>query len=149
MPSVSSPLLAGALALVAFLGLLDALYFVAVTYRWLRPDAPWLPRLCRMDQATCARIVDTREARVFGVPNSVLGVAWYGVVLGAAGQALATGSLPYCLPLLLVASFTVAFSAYLAWALVVRLRTPCILCFLGHGVNAALFVVLLLACLRA
>lgn len=137
---------AGALAALALVGLLDALYFVGVTYRWLRPDAPWLPRVCRMDGATCARVVDTPEARFFGLPNSVLGAAWYLLVLAAAGQALATGSLPHCLPLLLVAAFTVAFSAYLAWALLVRLRAPCPLCFLGHAVNVGLLVLLLLAC---
>lgn len=135
------------LAALALVGLANALFFISVTYRWVRSDAPWLPRVCRMDEGTCARVVDTPQARVFGLPNSVLGAAWYLVVLAAAGQALATGSLRYCLPLLLVAAFTVVFSAYLAWALVAQLRIVCVLCFLGHGVNVALLALLAWACL--
>lgn len=144
------PLVEAALGGLALLGLANALYFTAVTYRWVRPDPRWLPRPLCMDEQTCARVVDTPQARLlFGVPNSVLGAAWYVLVLAAAGQALATGAVPpsWCLPLLAASLATVAMSAYLAWVLLARLRTPCALCFLGHGVNAALLVLLSLACL--
>lgn len=137
-------------ATLAVLGLANAVFFTAVTYRWVRPDPRWLPRVLCMDEQTCARVVDTPQARLFlGVPNSVLGAAWYVVVLAAAGQALATGAMPvaYCLPLLAASLATVVVSAYLAWVLVARLRAPCALCFLGHGVNASLLVLLTLACL--
>lgn len=138
------PVLHAALLALAVVGFLDALYFVAVTYRWMRPDPRWLPPLCRMDEATCARIVDTREARALGLPNSVYGLAWYAAVAAAAAVALATGALP-ARPLLLAGAATsVAFSLYLAWSLV-RLRTLCPLCFLGHGVNVALLVLLALS----
>lgn len=135
---------AATLAVVATVGLLDALYFVLVTYRWMRPDPRWLPRVCRMDDATCARIVDTPEARVLGLPNSVYGVAWYGVVLAAAARAFA-GPLPWKVPLVLAAGGTVVFSAYLAAVLVFRLRAPCPLCFLGHACNVAILALLAVA----
>jgi hypothetical protein len=45
--------------------------------------------------------------------------------------------------LLLAAAGTVGFSAWLAWALVVRLRVLCPLCFLGHGINAGIAAVML------
>lgn len=126
-------------ALVAgasLVGFLDALYFVLVTYRLLKPDAPWLPRFCRMDEATCPSIVDTRYARVLGVPNALLGLAWYWSA-GAFGLAALWGGAPsMCLPFLAAGLATVALSAYLAWALVARLHLACSLCFLGHGLNA-------------
>ena len=133
--------LAGALLGLGTLGALDALYFTLVTYHLVRPDAAWLPRICRLDEGACARIVDTPEARVLGVPNALVGLGWY-VALGAA----ALLGLPSCAWLLAGAAAAVALSAYLAWALLRKLRVACALCFLGHGVNVAVFAVLALAC---
>jgi uncharacterized membrane protein len=130
-----------ALLALALIGGLDALYFVLVTYRWLRPDAPWLPRICRMDEGTCARIVDTREARALGVPNAVLGLAWY-VVLGAA---TVLGLPPaWQVPLLGGAAVAFAMSLGLAWALLARLQVRCTLCFAVHAINVAVLALLVL-----
>jgi uncharacterized membrane protein len=135
-----------AIAAVSFIGLLDALYFVLVTYRWIRPDPRWLPPVCRMDEGTCAKVVDTKYARILGLPNAVYGLVWFAISLGA-GLALGwSGVLPFCSGFAAVAFATVAMSAYLAWALVVRVRTICVLCFLGHGVNAILLALFAVAC---
>jgi uncharacterized membrane protein len=131
---------AAALGSLALLGLLDALYFTLVAYRVLAPDAAWLPRVCRMDEGTCARVVDAPEARLLRIPNSVLGLGWYALVLLHALRPLP------CAPLLLLGAASVAMSAYLAWALLRKLRAPCPLCFLGHGINAALLLLLLAQC---
>ncbi|MGH2670381.1 MAG: vitamin K epoxide reductase family protein [bacterium] len=116
--------LGSALVALAAIGLADALYFVIA-----RPP-----------------VVRGPYARVLGLPNPVYGLAWYGVVLVAGTARLLGGRIPLCAVLLAVAAGTVALSAFLAWALVVRLRTPCLFCFAGHLVNAALLVVLALAC---
>lgn len=131
---------------LAILGFLDALYFVLVDAGRLRPDARLVPPVCRMDEATCARVLDTRYARVFGVSNAALGLVWYGVVAVAAGFALINGEIPYCVIVAAAAGVTVLVSAYLAWALLARLRTPCVLCFVGHSVNALILVALIGAC---
>ncbi|HEV8360804.1 MAG TPA: vitamin K epoxide reductase family protein [Candidatus Thermoplasmatota archaeon] len=135
-----------ALLAMAALGALDALYFTLVADRVVRPDTPWLPAFCRMDDATCARVVDAREARALGVPNSLLGLGWYAVLAGAASWGLATGALPVC-PFLLAGAVAAALlSAWLAWALLARLRVRCPLCFAAHAINGAALVLLLLAC---
>ena len=144
---MAEPALLGLILALAAVGALDALYFVLVTYRVVPPDAAWLPRVCRIDEATCARIVDTPEARALGPPNAVLGLAFYLLVAAAAAAGLLTGTLPGCALLLAAALGATALSAYLAWALLARLRARCVLCFLGHGLNAALLVALALACL--
>lgn len=127
-----------ALLVLAVLGFLDALWFALLTYRVLPPDTPFVPRFCRMDEATCARVVDAPEARALGLPNAVYGLAWY-VAVGA--WAVAPVASAHA-PLVAIATFTVAFSAWLAWRLLFVLRTPCPLCFLGHGVNAGILVAL-------
>lgn len=124
------------LAALALVGLLDALYFTLVAYRVVPPDARWVPRFCRMDAATCARVVEAPEARLLRLPNSVLGMAWYALVLLHSVMPLPAAAM---LPL---AAATVLASAYLAWALLRKLRAPCPLCFLAHGLNAAILALL-------
>jgi uncharacterized membrane protein len=141
---VTAPFLT--LAVLAVIGLANAVYFTLVTYRVLPADPKWLPRVCRMDEETCATVIHTREARLLGLPNAVYGAAWYAVILAAATWALATGSLGVLrLPLLVASAATVAVSLHLAWVLLFRLRTPCPLCFLGHAVNAGILVTLVSA----
>ncbi len=135
-----------ALALLAIVGIADAAYFIGVSYRWLAPDAPWIPRVCRMDEGTCARIVDTSYGRALGLPNAVYGAVWYLLVLGLAGAFLATGRVYACLAFQLAAAGTVLFSVYLLWALRKRLEVHCPLCYLGHAINTAILVVLLVIC---
>jgi len=88
-----------------------------------------------MDGATCAVIVRTPQARLLGVPNSVLGLGFYpfaawGYFAGvqtALGMAVAATGV------------ATAASAYLFYSLRVRLRVNCPLCFVAHGINVALF----------
>ncbi len=125
----------GGLCLVGFL---DALFFTLVQYRVVPPDPRWLPRVCRMEEGRCFTILQAREARLLGVPNSVLGLLFYPLVFASAlwGHGgwlwVAVGA----------AAVAALVSAYLAWALVVRLRTPCVLCYLAHTVNVLLLVLL-------
>ncbi|MCE2543354.1 MAG: hypothetical protein J4F30_07965 [Acidobacteria bacterium] len=66
---------------LAVVGLGISTYFTGVAYRWIRPDTRWIPAFCRMGERTCASIVFTPRARVFGLPNSVLGQVFYVALL--------------------------------------------------------------------
>jgi uncharacterized membrane protein len=81
---------------------------------------------------TCARVVDMPQARALGVPNSVLGALWYVAVLGWQLRRGCWGM--RCWGLRCSQRRDGGFSAWLSWALVVRLRELCQLCFLAHGV---------------
>jgi uncharacterized membrane protein len=131
---------------MAAAGALDALVFLLAGHRRLDVSTRWLPEVCRVDGSRGPRVVDTPYARVLGVNNSALGFLFYAAA-GAAGlAAVLTGSLPFCVPLLLAGAAAVALSAYLAWVLLAKLRTTCLLCFLGHGLNAGILVSLLALC---
>ncbi len=136
------------LALIALgsVGFLDALYFLLVAYRWMRPDPRWMPSVCRMSPGTCARIVDTREGRLFGVPNALPGLVWYAMMVGAGTIALVTGDVPYCESLLALSLLVLLVTLYLIYALVARLRVVCTLCYLAHAINLGVAVVLSFAC---
>ena len=132
-----------AIGLLAAGGLVIASYFTAVAYRWTRPDARWIPAFCRMEERTCASVVFTPSARVFGPPNSLLGQVFYAALLAGA----VSGSLthPRLWPLYLGASLVSAgLGVYLSHALLFVVRVPCPLCFASHGINAVICLLLLL-----
>ncbi len=127
------------LLVLALAGLAIAAYFTGVSYRLIAPDAFFIPRRCRLGEATCARVLDTPRARVFGVPNSLLGTAYYLAVIGlaiAGGAGAAPGWV--LVAYRLTALGTVALGAYLSWSLLFLTRVPCVLCFTAHAINLAI-----------
>ena len=128
--------------LLALIGLVVSTYFTALAFRWIRPDSQWIPPFCRLDEGTCALVVFTSQARLFAVPNSLLGQAYYlSLVIGLLQGAALKG--PWVYGYLAVASATVGLAAYLSYSLVYVLRVRCTLCFASHVINIILFFLLL------
>ena len=123
-------------------GFLISGYFVGVTFQWVKPDTHWLPPVCRMGQDTCSVVVFTRQARIFGPPNAVLGLLYY-LLLAAAAIGGGLDEPFVRLTLLGVSATTVGLGLFLTYSLLFVLRVRCVLCFTSHMVNLALFVVLL------
>ena len=112
----------------ALAGLGIASYFSLVYYRIIEADNRWIPPFCRMERGTCIMILDTREAKVLGIPNSVLGMVYYGAILFIPIERFEI--------FFLVASvFSVGLGMFLVHALVYRLRIHCSLCYTAHGIN--------------
>lgn len=127
---------------LSVVGLAISSYFTAVAYRWIRADEKWIPAFCRMEEQTCASIVFTPPARVFGPPNSLLGQIYYLAVL--VGIPLGLLDQPRVLGLYLGASLlTVALAVFLSYTLLFVTRVPCKLCFTSHGINIVIFALLL------
>ncbi len=132
-----------AVGLLAAVGLVISSFFTAVAYRWMKPDARWIPVFCRLQERTCASVVFTPSARVFGPPNSLLGQVFYLALLVGAVSGWLTD--PRLRPLYLGASLvTVGLGVHLSYALLFVLRVPCPLCFTSHGINAVICGLLLL-----
>lgn len=137
-----SHLLVGMIAVLSLLGLAISSYFTAIAYRWIDPRSRYLPGFCRMGETTCASVIFTPRARVFGVPNSLLGQIYYLCLLGGlAGGWLWTG--PVFGLALAASALTVVLGAYLSWSLLFWTKIPCRLCFTSHGINAVIFLLLL------
>lgn len=130
-------------AALAMVGLGIASYFTAVTYGWMRADSTLIPRLCRMERDTCAYVLETPQAKVFGLPNSALGIVYYLLVLSRCASG------PWApiweSALLASALLTVALGAYLTYSLLYRLRVTCPLCLLSHAANALIALLLIVA----
>lgn len=137
--------------LIVFLslaGLANALYYTFAYYGRIK-KARWVPAvLCAREGSSCVTVVQTPYARVFGVPNSLLGIIYYLLMIVSAFKQWAihlTYVVVSSIQLLTVAStITVLLGFYLIYALRRKLHTHCPLCYLGHAINAALFVLLLL-----
>ena len=129
------------IVLLSLIGFLISSYFTAVSYRWIRPDEKWIPAFCRLGERTCVTIVFTPRARVFGLPNSVLGQVFYAaLVIGALTGRFEGGPLTLYL---LASLVTVVLGAYLTYSLLFLTRVPCKLCFTSHFINLVIFIMLL------
>jgi uncharacterized membrane protein len=116
------------LALVVPAMLINVYFTSLILERWarLRGRLGWLFRTCGADTSTCAVVVKTPYARIFGgVPNVALGIVWCAALAGLACWWLSVGRTPVPWPFLLVAAGTLIVAAYLVYALVVVLKQPC------------------------
>ena len=138
--------------ILSLAGLLDALYFTLAYYGRVR-KAHWVPQaLCAREGSNCAAVVRTLYARVFGVPNSLLGIAYYlaliGWILAGGGRASAAGTAVWlhgawwCL--VAASGVAVVLGLYLIHALWRILRVHCLLCYAAHAINLALLALLIL-----
>ncbi len=128
-----------AIALAA-IGLYIAAYFTLVYYGLISANTKLMPSVCRLEERTCQTVLGTKYARVFGVPNSLLGVLYYLSVIAIllAGWTVA----PITGALIAVAWFTVVLGVYLAYSLFFIIKIPCPLCLTGHAINLALAILL-------
>jgi uncharacterized membrane protein len=122
-------LLAIALVALTVPALLINLYFTALILdRWpgLRHRLGVLFRTCGADTSSCAIVVRTPYARLFGgAPNVYVGIAWNVALLGLAVAWVLSGRAAVPWPFLIVAAASVLIGVYLVWALIVDLRQPC------------------------
>jgi len=123
--------------LLCVLGLWISVYFTGVSYRWFPADVKWIPRVCQLKEESCQLVIHTPRAKLFGIPNSVYGIALFSyLILYFLG-----------LPLPWVLGFFGAFlatvrSVYLAYSLIFVTKVPCPLCFTSHLINLFLFIYL-------
>ena len=134
-------------------GLADALYFTLAYYGRIK-KARWVPEIfCAREGSSCVTVVRTPYARIFGVPNSLLGIVYYVLLIAWAMfvpryvSILGHVMRPFeTLGLLLLgaSALTVVLAFYLIRTLRRVLHTDCPLCYVAHVINIVLFVLLIL-----
>lgn len=143
-------LVSDSIVVLSLAGLANALYFTFAYYRRIK-KVRWVPEiLCAREGSSCVTVVQTPYARVFGVPNSLLGIFYYLVLIGwvsighNAQVRIGTERHSFIGLLITASVVTVLLGFYLIYALRAKLHTHCPLCYTGHAINAALLVLLLL-----
>lgn len=115
----------------SFSGLLISLYFLAVYAGLIKGNKSLIPsEIC--SENSCVSVLQTPFSRVFKVPNFYLGIFYYLIILG--GSIFGAVNQFHAM-FLLVSWLVVGFSVYLAYALIFRLKTNCVLCFVSHVIN--------------
>lgn len=125
-----------AIILLSGAGLWISVYFTGVYYKWFSPEVMWVPKVCRLDEKSCLNVLGTPRAKVFGVPNSALGILVYAFLL-------LTSHFLSPRPGFLLLAFALGRSVFLAYSLIFITRIPCKLCFASHAINLALFLIFL------
>ncbi len=155
MPGGYDVILRALVVLLSLTGLADSLYFTFAYYGRVK-KARWIPEiLCAREGSSCVTVVQTPYARVFGVPNSLLGIFYYLAVIvwALAYPWLRFRSLGFgefrvyfnvTTVLAAVSILTVALGLYLIDALVRKLRVHCPMCYLGHAINALILILLIM-----
>jgi uncharacterized membrane protein len=123
--------------LSAIAGFLISFYFSGVYYGFLKSNTWWIPAVCRMNKNTCEKIIETPEASVFGLPNFVLGMIFYVIII-----VTIVGDVQGFLfdIALAIALFTVLLAVYLIYALWFVVRMHCPLCYIAHGLNTVIAI---------
>jgi uncharacterized membrane protein len=120
--------------ILSLIGLWISVYFTGVYYQWFQPNVFWIPQVCQLKQSSCMMIIDTPRAKLFGTPNSVFGIGLYAYLI--------LNLSVYFPPIvaLILLSFAVIRSIYLAYSLIFITKVPCPLCFTSHIINIILLV---------
>ena len=127
------------LILLSVIGLYISAYFTLVYYRVLPADTKWIPPFCRMEEGSCQLVIRHPDAKVFGVPNSLLAICYY---ISVIGLGLGIDS-PFYLSLVEFASWvTVALAVYLIYSLFFKVKVVCPLCLVSHAINIVLAIVI-------
>ncbi len=151
-------MLADLIFLLSIAGLADAFYFTFAYYGRVR-KLRWIPIvLCAREGSSCVTVVKTPYARVFGVPNSLLGIFYYVFLMYWATAGMPVGFevalgdryrlIRIAWPLITASALTVIVGFYLVYALRRKLYVNCPLCYAAHVINLALFVLLILSLSR-
>lgn len=134
-------------------GLANALYFTFAYYGRIK-KARWVPEiLCAREGSSCVTVVQTPYARVFGVPNSLLGTVYYLLLIAGAMANWSFGinlyvhftsfAIPFGMAIvILISAGTTILGFYLIYALRSKLQIDCPLCYTAHAINAAIFALL-------
>jgi uncharacterized membrane protein len=148
-------ILRGAVIALSLVGLADALYFTFAYYGRVRKSR-WVPEvLCAREESSCVTVVRTPYGSVFGVPNSLLGIIYYSLLLlwalawQSAHITIQINMTSYLITftglLIAAGAVTVVLGFYLIFALRRILHTDCPFCYVAHAINLALLVLLVVA----
>lgn len=119
--------------LLALVGFAVSFYGLMVE-RKLKKDPTYKPACDLSDRASCSKPMLSKYSHLFGVTNTVLGMAYYGILFAAAMLGLAK------LVLLLAVAGCIASFGF-AYILYFKIKSFCLICTTTYVINIALAVI--------
>ncbi len=133
-------IISGSIIICAVIGLLTSVLFTGLRFGLIAADNPLIGRFCLPGEKSCTSILNAPDGHLFGLPNAVIGMLYFGWVLGI--TLFNHGNRTLKIMTLGVSLATLFVSAYLLYSLKFRLKARCPLCILSHACTIALFVLL-------
>lgn len=131
-----------AVLLLCLVGLYISVYFTLLAYGRIWSGSRLVPALFRMGGAACSTVLAHPDARLFGLPNSLVGIAYYLLIVGAV-LLFGTRAMPSVV--VGAAWAVVGAGIFLVYSLFARVRIRCRLCLATHLVNFLIALLLSLA----
>jgi uncharacterized membrane protein len=130
--TVSALFIDKAVLLLCLVGFYISVYFTLLAYGRIWSGSRLVPALFRMGRGACSAVLHHPDARLFGLPNSLVGILYYAAI------ALATiGFGVRQMPAFLVGASwaVVGAGVFLVYSLYARVRVRCRLCLASHLIN--------------
>lgn len=93
---------------------------------------------CDFAAGSCESVITSDKYDIAGIPNALLGAAYFAIVLAAVYTRLIIGHWPSPWALLSIIGAGIAFSAYMIHLLIFQLGIPCPYCLTAHALNGTL-----------
>ena len=126
------------IGLFAFIGLADSFYLALVHYDIVSPLTIENSGACQLAARSCADVIVSQNSTFFGIPHAILGMGYFGLLLGAVLVRFIIGRWFAPFEMLGFLIFGLAFSAYLAQELLLRMHVPCSFCPTAHALNVVI-----------
>ena len=127
------------LRIMSIMGLFISFYFLCAKSGWFPKFVKNMP-LCEGN--TCIRVSDSKYGKMFGIPNYIFGMIYYIAILLFSLFSFLNADKNVYYFLLVMSWSTILLVVYLTYALLVKLKTVCVPCFVLHGVNVGIAALL-------
>lgn len=127
-------------AVVALVGLIDSCYLILDHYKLINSKPTLLADVCPLQNGACAIVTESPDSTILGVPYSVLGGAYFAVLLGISLLKLHTGKWPAPRSVITFLAGGLAFSVYLVYIMYYVKGEVCPYCMTAHAANAAFII---------
>lgn len=123
---------------LASIGIAVSLYAYYLTYK-IQNQVDYKAACDINDQMSCTKATRSPYSKTFGIPNSVLGLAYYLAIIG-----FVVTNQPQYLAYLVVGGLLA--TGYYAYLLFFKVRTICLVCVSTYIVNVLLFLFVFTSC---
>ena len=131
-----------AVLFLCLVGLYISVYFMLLAYGRIWSGTRLVPALFRMGGGACNTVLAHPDARLFGFPNSVVGIAYY-VTIALAVVMFGVRQMP---ALVVGGAWAVVGAGiFFVYSLYARVRVPCRLCLATHLINLLIALILSIA----
>lgn len=130
------------LVVLAMIGTYISVYFTLVYYNLLPANARFIPNFCRPGERSCQSIVHHTHARILGLPNFLLGIGYYLVIIVSGVFQL---SEQLAASVIVLSWLVVGLGLFLVYSLFSVVKVPCCLCLISHGLNLLIAILVTFA----